>query len=118
MIQKGHKIHGAKPLILAVTFKENCPDIRNSRIIDIYKELQQFGLQIDIYNPCADKHDVKEEYNLDLRNDLNLSYDAIILAVSHDEFLTIDYSKLAKGKEAVIFDTKAVLARNIINARL
>ena len=118
MIQKGHKIQGANALILGVTFKENCPDIRNSRVIDICNELQQFGLQIDVYDPHADKNEVKEEYNLDLRNNLNASYDAIILAVSHDEFLTLDYGKLAKGKETVIFDTKAVLGRSIIDARL
>ena len=118
MIEKGQKIQGAKALILGVTFKENCPDIRNSRVIDICNELQQFGLQIDVYDPHADKNEVKEEYNLDLRNNLNASYDAIILAVSHDEFLTLDYGKLAKGKETVIFDTKAVLGRSIIDARL
>lgn len=118
MIKKGHKIQGAKALILGVTFKENCPDIRNSRVIDIYNELHQFGLHIDVYDPHADKHEVKEAYNLDLRSNLNASYDVIVLAVSHDEFLTFDYGKLVKGKETVIFDTKAVLARSIIDARL
>ena len=118
MIHKGHKIQGAKALILGITFKEDCPDIRNSRVIDIYKELQQFGLQVDVYDPHADHHEVKEEYNVSLVSEIKSEYDAIVLAVSHIEFLQLDYKKLRNGHNTVIFDTKAFLDRDIIDGRL
>jgi UDP-N-acetyl-D-galactosamine dehydrogenase len=118
MIKKGHKIQGANALILGITFKEDCPDIRNSRVIDIYKELLQFGLAVDVYDPYADKHEVKEEYNISLIDKLERSYDAIILAVSHEEFLTLDLKALKNGDNAVIFDTKACLPVHLIDARL
>lgn len=118
MIHKGHKIQGAKALILGITFKEDCPDIRNSRVIDIYTELQQFGLEVDVFDPHADHHEVKEEYNIQLVSQLDVKYDSIILAVSHKEFLALDFTKLINGNNAVIFDTKACLSRDLIDARL
>lgn len=118
MIHKGHKIQGAKALILGITFKEDCPDIRNSRVIDIYKELQQFGLEVDVYDPHADHHEVNEEYNISLASEIKCEYDAIVLAVSHREFLQLDYKALKNGHDAVIFDTKACLDRSIIDGRL
>lgn len=118
MIKKGHKIAGAKALILGITFKENCPDIRNSRVIDIYKELKQFGLNVDVYDPHADKHEVKEEYGIQLTNGISGPYDTIVLAVAHNEFLELDLHKLKNGNDTVIFDTKACLDRNLIDARL
>lgn len=118
MIRKGHKVDGAKALILGVTFKENCPDIRNSRVIDIHNELTQFGVVVDVYDPHADKEHVKEEYAIDLIDKINGSYDAIILAVSHNEFLTLDFSKMGNGQNSVIFDTKSFLPRNIVDGRL
>ncbi|MNK10365.1 UDP-N-acetyl-D-glucosamine 6-dehydrogenase [compost metagenome] len=118
LINKGHKIHGAKALILGITFKEDCPDIRNSRVIDIYAELRQFGLDVDVYDPYADKQEVNHEYGIQLVDDINQSYDAIILAVCHKEFLSIDFKQLKRGEEAVIFDTKSCLDRTLIDARL
>jgi UDP-N-acetyl-D-galactosamine dehydrogenase len=118
MIKKGHKIDGARALILGITFKENCPDIRNSRVIDIYNELQQFGIHIDIYDPYAHKEHVKKEYSIDLVAEIGTDYDAIILAVAHDPFREINFSKLNNGNNTVIFDTKAFLDRNIVDGRL
>ena len=118
MIHKGHKIKGAKALILGVTFKENCPDIRNSRVIDIYSELKQFGLNVEVYDPHADAAQVYHEYGINLVSNMASQYDAIILAVNHDEFLTIDFKQLKNGHNTVIFDTKACLDRDLIDARL
>jgi UDP-N-acetyl-D-galactosamine dehydrogenase len=118
MIHKGHKIQGAKALILGVTFKENCPDIRNSRVVDIYNELKQFGLEVDVYDPYANKHEVAEVYNINLIETITRQYDAIILAVSHNEFLQFDFMNYTNGNNAVIYDTKSFLDRNLIDARL
>jgi UDP-N-acetyl-D-galactosamine dehydrogenase len=121
MIKKGHNIAGSRALILGITFKENCPDIRNSQVIDIYKELSQFGVTVDIFDPWAKKEEVKKQHGIDLV-ELNLggatnTYDAIILAVSHKEFTTMDIKKLMTPV-TVVFDTKAVLDREIVDARL
>lgn len=118
MINKGFKIQGAKALILGITFKEDCPDIRNSRVIDIYNELQQFGLEVDVYDPHADAAEVQHEYGVRLIDDLADGYDAVILAVSHKEFLALDLAKYKKGHNVVIFDTKSFLDRGIVDARL
>ena len=119
MIKNGHRIDGSKALILGITFKENCPDIRNSRVIDIYKELQQFGLEVDVYDPHANGDEVKQEYNINLVDDINnKKYDSVILAVSHDSFMGIDYQTLCNGNNAIIFDTKSCLDRNLVDGRL
>lgn len=118
MINKGHKIQGAKALILGITFKEDCPDIRNSRVIDIYGELKQFGLEVDVFDPHADKEEVKHEYHINLVSGIHQQYDAIILAVSHQEFLSLDFAKLKNGHNTVVFDTKSCLDRALIDARL
>ncbi len=117
MIQKGIAIKGAKSLILGITFKENCPDIRNTRVIDIYAELQQFGLEVDIYDPWADKHEVKEEYNIDLINEISQRYDNVILAVSHKEFDDLNFGDILKEKN-VIYDIKSHLSKDFVDARL
>jgi UDP-N-acetyl-D-galactosamine dehydrogenase len=119
MIQKDHKIKGSKALIMGITFKENCPDVRNTRVVDIYHELEHFGLTVDIYDPWADKTEVKHEYNIDVLNKLEEGaiYDAVIVAVSHDEFLSFDYEKIKKNN-GVIFDTKGCLDRSLIDGRL
>lgn len=118
MIRNGFKIDGANTLILGITFKENCPDIRNSRVIDIYRELRQFGVKVDVYDPHASKHEVKEEYGIDLIEKPDKHYDAMVLAVAHKEFNTLDFSVLRNGKQSVIFDTKAFLERGMVDARL
>ena len=121
MIKKGHKINSSRALILGMTFKENCPDTRNSKVIDIYKELCQFGLNVDVYDPHADWKQVQHEYHLNMIHNLPTGdtgfYDVIILAVAHAEFLDIDFEKI-KNKDGVIFDTKAFLDRSIVDARL
>jgi UDP-N-acetyl-D-galactosamine dehydrogenase len=112
MIKKGHKIEGSKVLVLGITFKENCPDIRNSRVIDVIEELKEFGCNIDVYDPWADAEEVKHEYNLDLicHSELDsesiADYDAVVLAVAHDEFKTLD---LKSNDDTVIFDIKSIL---------
>ena len=119
MIAKNHKINAAKALILGITFKEDCPDIRNSKVIDIYTELKQFGLQVEVYDPHANPEEVHEEYRVDLiENPLTNNYDAVILAVSHKEFLNLDIQALCKSKDSVIFDTKSFLDRDTVDARL
>ncbi len=109
MIQKEHKIAGAKVLVLGITFKENCPDIRNSRVIDVIRELQEFGANVEIYDPWADPREVKREYGLNLLSSADGEYDTIILAVSHDKFNNLDIEKLKFGNEAVVYDIKSKL---------
>jgi len=118
LIQKGIQIKGAKVLILGITFKENCPDIRNTKVIDIHKELTTYNTLVDIYDPWADKEDVKSACGIDLIQQLDLSkYQAIILAVSHKEFEQINFINL-KNKNTVIFDTKAAIDLVNTDARL
>ncbi|MEN9326592.1 MAG: hypothetical protein RI943_1013 [Bacteroidota bacterium] len=118
MINKEHKVNASKALILGVTFKEDCPDIRNSKVIDIYNELLQYGMKVEVYDPHADYHEVSEEYNINLIGEVGSEYDAVILAVSPKEFLNIDYKKIIKNSKSVIFDTKSFLDRNLVDARL
>jgi len=118
MINKEQKVNASKALILGVTFKEDCPDIRNSKVIDIYNELLQYGMNVEVYDPHADHHEVNEEYNINLIGEVGSEYDAVILAVSHKEFLNIDYKKIIKNNNSVIFDTKSFLDRNLVDARL
>lgn len=118
LIKKEHKVNFSKALILGVTFKENCPDIRNSKVIDIYNELLQYGINVEVYDPHADKNEVDEEYDIKLIESIGTNYDAIILAVSHKEFLNIDFKNIIKGENSVIFDTKSFLNRDLVDARL
>ena len=119
MIHKDHKIKEANVLILGVTFKENCPDIRNTKVIDIYRELCEFGANVDIFDPWASASEVKHEYGVDIINKLDetKNYAAIVLAVAHDEFKDIDFEKYFKGG-TVIFDAKAVVDRRWVDGRL
>ncbi|MFN9998205.1 MAG: nucleotide sugar dehydrogenase [bacterium] len=117
MIQKGNTIKGAKGLVLGVTFKENCPDIRNSKVVDIYNELIQFGLDVDVYDPHADAKEVRQEYGISLVTK-PIKYDAVILAVSHNEFIHINLNELKNSENCVVFDIKAILDRNQIDGRL
>lgn len=118
ILAKGDKVKGEKVLILGFAFKENCPDIRNTRVIDIYKELTQFGLDLDIYDPWANQDEVYKEYGIKLEQELTLkSYKAVIVAVAHNEFLNIDYQAY-KDQGAVIFDIKSFIDRRFADARL
>lgn len=117
LIKKGHKIEGSKVLILGITFKENCPDIRNSRVIDVYQELQEFGVQIDVHDPWADKKEVHEEYGISLLDSITEKYDGILLAVSHDEYKNLDLEQL-KNPDAVVYDIKSLWQKDLVDARL
>lgn len=119
MIHKTHTIKGSNVLILGVTFKENCPDIRNTKVVDIYRELCDFGLEVDIYDPWASVEEVKEEYDVDIITKLDdtKDYQAVLLAVSHDEFKTINFEKYYQSG-AVVFDAKAVVDRRWVDGRL
>ena len=117
LIQKGKKIGGAKTLMLGITFKENCPDIRNSRVVDIYRELRDFGMEVDVYDPWANKAEVKKEHGIDLVSELASTYDAIVLTVAHQEFLNLPFASL-KAENGIIFDIKSVLDRTLVDARL
>lgn len=119
MIQKNIKFDGAKALVLGITFKENCPDIRNSKVIDMIHDLQEFGLKVDAYDPWVNVEDVKSHFNIELLSSLPEigDYDAVILAVGHREFLHLDLSKLKK-ENSVVFDIKGILDRKLVDARL
>jgi UDP-N-acetyl-D-glucosamine/UDP-N-acetyl-D-galactosamine dehydrogenase len=110
-------ISGGKALVLGLTFKENCPDIRNSKVVDVINELASFGLQVDVYDPHADAEEVKHEYNLSLTTNLNSRYHAVVLAVSHKEFISIDLNKL-KELNAVVYDIKGFFDKSLVTARL
>lgn len=119
LIKKGKKVNGSKALLLGITFKENCPDIRNSRVIDIYQELFQFGLDVHVFDPHADKNEVENEYGFKLIDEINNNfYDAIVLTVAHKEFLSLNLKELCLDDNSVIFDTKAFLDRSIVDSRL
>ena len=120
MIDKGISIKGSNTLVLGITFKENCPDIRNSRVIDIIREFKTYKVNIDVYDPWADIDTVKQEYNLNLINNASLlkrNYDAIVLAVSHKEFLSLDLEKLISAT-GVIFDVKSFYPKSNTDSRL
>ncbi|MBT4919758.1 MAG: nucleotide sugar dehydrogenase [Flavobacteriaceae bacterium] len=120
MIDKGISIKGSNTLVLGITFKENCPDIRNSRVIDIIREFKTYKVNIDVYDPWADIDTVKQEYNLNLINNASLlkrNYDAIVLAVSHKEFLSLDLEKLI-SVTGVIFDVKSFYPKSNTDSRL
>jgi len=107
MIKKGQKIEGSKVLVLGITFKENCPDIRNSRVIDVIKELQEFGCDVAVSDYWADKEEVQREYGLELQEQPKIDeYDALVLAVAHNDYKALDL-KSNNGK--VVFDIKSIL---------
>jgi UDP-N-acetyl-D-galactosamine dehydrogenase len=118
ILAKADKVKGEKVLILGFAFKENCPDIRNTRVIDIHRELTQFGLDLDVYDPWANPREVYEEYGIQLEQELKLkNYKAVIVAVAHNEFLELDYQAY-KDQGAVIFDIKSFIDRKFSDARL
>ena len=119
MNKKGVLVKDSKILILGITFKENCPDIRNTKIVDIYSTLSEYTGNITIYDPWADSAEVKREYNIDITNQLDASekYDAIILGVAHKEFLSLDI-RASLNTNGVVYDVKGFLNRNIIDGRL
>lgn len=109
MINREVKVKSAKVLILGITFKENCPDIRNTKVVDMLLSLKSFGVKTSVFDPWAKREEVKQEYGIELLKEVyKFKYDAIVLAVSHDEFKTIDIPKLKK-KKSVVYDIKNFL---------
>lgn len=118
MNKKGVRVKDAKVLIMGVTFKENCPDIRNTKVVDIYHTLMEYTNNITVYDPWADIENVRHEYGLEVVNTLpEDKYDAVILAVAHKEFQQIEVSSLLTHN-GVIYDVKGILPRDIIDGRL
>lgn len=118
MLGKNIAIKNSNALILGITFKENCPDIRNTKVIDIYRELEQFGINVDVFDPWANAEEVQNTFKFNMVEDIyNKSYQAVILAVAHMEFHELDYARL-KGAGTIIFDTKSIVGRNLADSRL
>ena len=119
MNKKGILVKGAKILILGITFKENCPDIRNTKVVDIIHTLSEYTDDITVFDPWADKTNVKNVYNIDITNEMpdDGDYDAIILAVGHSEFTSLDLHSIIRPK-SIIYDVKGILDRTMIDGRL
>ena len=120
MIAKDCKVKGGNALVLGITFKENCPDIRNSRVIDVIRGLEGYSLNVDVYDPWANATEVKEEFNVNLITDLSglkTNYDAIVLSVSHNEFVDFDLNG-HKTSPSVVFDVKSFYTKDKTDARL
>lgn len=117
MTQNNLAVKNSKILVLGITFKENCPDIRNSRAIDVIRELQSFGADVEVYDPHADNEEVKHEYGLALIAELNKHYSAIVLAVSHEEFRALKWNSI-KNDRTIIYDVKGFLDKGEVSARL
>ncbi len=117
MIQKGQTIAGSRVLVLGMTFKENCPDIRNSRVVDVVAEFKEYSCQVDVFDPWADAQEVKHEYGITMVAKPGSDYDAIVLAVAHNEFKELDVRALGR-KDAVLYDLKGLLDKSIVDERL
>ena len=111
------ELSNAEILILGASFKENCPDVRNTKVIDLYSSLKDYNLRVDIFDPIADKNDLKDHYNIDLVPQLNKKYDAIVLAVAHDSFQNIDLQSIKK-ENGIIYDIKSFFDKSIVDGRL
>lgn len=117
MIKKGLPVKDAKVLVLGITFKENCPDIRNTKVINIVTELQDYGCKVDVYDPWAEEIYVKKNYNIDLCQNPCDDYSAVVLAVAHNEFKEMNIADYTKEK-AVVYDIKGILDRGQVSGRL
>ena len=119
MMRKDLKVIGSNILMLGITFKENCPDIRNTRAIDIYNELKSYDTNVDVFDPWADSEEVEHEYGIELVKEIESSelgkYSAIILAVSHDKFKVL---QIQKSDDCVVFDVKSFLAKDAVDKRV
>ena len=113
------KIKKSKCLLLGFSFKENCPDFRNTKVIDIYNELTSYGLDVSVYDPLIDNKVLSDKYNINVLNSINYknSYEIIILAVAHNEFLDIRYDDL-KSSKSIVYDIKGFLPDNISDFKL
>ncbi|MFD2520578.1 nucleotide sugar dehydrogenase [Emticicia soli] len=118
MLQRGITIKNSDVLVMGITFKENCSDIRNTGVLDVIRELNEYGVKTYVYDTWADATEVQREYGINLLQEINNQYDGIILAVPHQDFLTLDLQVLKKEKHSVIFDIKAVLNKKDTDIRL
>ncbi|HWZ35739.1 MAG TPA: UDP binding domain-containing protein, partial [Mucilaginibacter sp.] len=121
MIKRDIKIKGANVLVMGFTFKENCPDVRNTRVIDIVNVLNEFGVNYIVFDPWADAVEVLKDYEVKISGKIDEradKFDGIILAVSHNEFMDIDYSSLKRNTSSIIYDIKGMLNNNIIDGGL
>ncbi len=118
LMKKGKVINDSKVLVCGITFKENCPDIRNSRVIDIVTELGEFEVKVDVYDPWANAEEVKHEYGIDLKEKISIGdYDGIVLAVAHNEFKEILNTSTLSSSQ-VVYDVKSILPKELVTARL
>ncbi len=120
MINKDIKIKGANILMLGITFKENCPDIRNTKAIDVYSQLEGYSTNVDLLDPWANIEEVKKHYKINIMNktsEINKQYDAVVLTVAHKEFLEMDLKHWMK-EPAVLYDVKSILDKNVVDGRL
>ncbi len=118
MIKKGMNIKDAELLLLGITFKENCPDVRNTKVVDVISALKDFGLKVSIYDPWADPKEVMHEYGLTITNTLPAQkFDAVVLGVSHNEFLELDLGSISKNT-CVVYDVKGVLNNELVDGKL
>ena len=118
LINAGMQIKDSKILILGFTFKENCPDTRNTKVVDVYRELKEFGANVDIYDYEADPVEVREEYGIDIIDKINTTYSGIMLAVAHKKFASIDLDSIKENSRTVVFDLKGFFPRNQVDSRL
>ena len=118
LIKGGKQIMDSEILILGVTFKENCPDIRNSKVADVYNELKEFGLIVDVFDYEANPIEVNQEYGIHLIDKIKKKYDGILLAVAHNKFSMIDVATLKKDAKSVVYDLKGFLPRHQVDSRL
>jgi UDP-N-acetyl-D-galactosamine dehydrogenase len=120
MLKKDIAVKNANVLVLGITFKENCPDIRNSRAIDVVRELQDYQMNVDVFDPWASAEEVKHEYNLDLISKIdksNIKYNAVLAVVAHNEFKEMDIKPYLK-ENALIYDVKAIYPKEDSDLRL
>lgn len=122
MIHRGHYIKDSKVLVLGITFKENCPDIRNSRVIDVIRELEDYGCKVEVNDPWANADEVMQEYGISLLAELSngdheAECDAVVVAVGHEQFKELNYAKFSK-EDCVIFDLKSILPEEFVDERL
>ncbi len=109
MLQNDLKVKGANVLVLGITFKENCPDVRNTKVVDVIKNMKEYGMNVTIFDPLANPKEVEHEYSLETTKMLpKQKFDAIVLAVSHNEFLKMNFDDI-KSDKAVVYDVKGVL---------
>jgi UDP-N-acetyl-D-galactosamine dehydrogenase len=113
MAKKNIALNGAELLMLGIAFKENCPDVRNTKIVDVIASLNEYEIRVSVYDPWVNPSEVLHEYNLETTNKIpDFKYDAIILGVAHQEFLTLDFKKLQK-ENSVLYDVKGILSVDV-----